>query len=60
MKNTSMDIDLDTRIEIIEEFIQILMNGGHKYSYIKAIVLQALTKYMYMVERSLKNIEDRA
>ena len=59
MKNTSMDIDLDTRIEIIEEFIQILVNGGHKYSYIKAIVLQALTKYMYMVERSLKNIEDR-
>ena len=34
---------------MIEEYIQLLVNSGHKYSFIKSIVLQAITKYEYML-----------
>ena len=59
MKNTSLDIPQKTRIEIVEDFIQTLVNSGHKYAYIKAIVLQGITKYLYMVERSRLDTDDK-
>ena len=40
------------RLEIVNKFIQLAVNSGHKFSYIKALVLQGLSKYTYMVQRN--------
>ena len=40
------------RCELINEFIQMMVNSGHKFQYIKSAVLQAITKYTYVIERS--------
>ena len=40
------------RCQLISEFIQKMVNSGHNNQYIKSVVLQALTKYSYVVERS--------
>lgn len=39
------------RIMVVKEFIQLLVNSGHMFTYIKSVVLQGLTKYTYMVSR---------
>ena len=36
---------------LIERFTQLMINSGHKFSYIKSVVLQALSKYIYMLSR---------
>ena len=46
--NTSDLEGFNQRLVVIEEYIQVLVNSGHKYAFIKAIVLQAITKYEYM------------
>ena len=33
----------------MEWYIQLLVNLGHKFTYIKSVVLQAITKYLHMV-----------
>ena len=33
-------------------FIQLLINSGHKYAYIKSIVMQGISRYIYMWERN--------
>ena len=53
MLNCSLELDWDKRLSIIEDFIQILVNSGHKYPFVKAIILQGITKYRSMVGRSL-------
>ena len=50
--NTSDHIDQHVKVDIVEQYIQSLVNSGHRYSFVKAIVLQALTRYEYMRERS--------
>ena len=50
--NTSLEESLDTRLEVIEDFTQLLTNSKHRYQFIKSIILQALTKYEFMVARS--------
>ena len=50
--NTRRETDWSTRINIIEEYTQLLANSGHKYSFAKAVILQAITKYEFMVERA--------
>ena len=47
--NTSRDENLTVRIGVIENFTQLLINSKH--SFIKPIILQALTKYSYIVYR---------
>ena len=37
---------------MIEEFTQLLVNSGHKFTFIKSIILQAVTKYEYMLGRN--------
>jgi len=59
MKNTCLVTDTDERIKIIEDYIQILVNSGHTYPYIKAVILQGLTKYQYLLERSQKESVDK-
>ena len=36
----------------MENYIQILSNSGHQFSFIKAAVLQAITKFKFMEERN--------
>ena len=50
---------VEYRIKLVEEYIQLLTNSGHKFSYIKSIVLQALTKFSYMVARDRLPEDDR-
>ena len=38
--------------KVVEDYTQILINSGHQYSFVKAIILQGITRYKYMVARS--------
>ena len=60
MLNCSSDLLWDERLKVIEDYIQLMVNSNHSFPFIKAIVLQALTKYECMVERSkLKETDKR-
>ena len=50
---------LERRIMIIERFIQLMINSGHKYSFIRSVVQQGITKFLYMVERSKLRKNDK-
>ena len=50
--NTDLGQGIETRIELVEQFTQLLVNSGHHYRYIKSIIMQALTKFSYMVQRN--------
>ena len=41
----------DKRVETVNKFIQLVINSGHSFQYTKAVILQALSKYVYMVGR---------
>ena len=53
MLNCDKKLDWDERLSVIEEFIQLLINSGHSYPFIKAVTLQALTKYKNMLQRDM-------
>ena len=55
--NTSEHMGIDTKIEIVEEFIQNLVDSGHKFAFIKSIILQALTRFEFMLERN--NLDEK-
>ena len=40
------------RLSIVSDYVQLLVNGDHKYAFIKAIIQQGLTKYLFMKWRS--------
>ena len=50
--NTNRNTPWKNRIQIIEDYTQLLLNSGHKYPFIRAVVTQAITKYEYMYYRS--------
>ena len=52
MLNCSTRIHMEERMMVLENYIQLLVNSGHSYAFIKAILLQGLTKYKCMVQRS--------
>ena len=56
--NTSAGEDIQHRISVIDEFIQLLVNSNHRFQFIKSIVLQAITKYEYMLGRAGLDPED--
>ena len=58
MLNTRRETEWEKRIQIIEQYIQLLVNSGHKYSFTKSIVLQAITKYETLCLRSKLEEED--
>ena len=49
--NTGTMEGSEVKLSIIESFIQQMRNSGHKFQFIKSVVLQAVTKYEYMLER---------
>ena len=59
LKNLSADIEVERKCEVVEEFIKLMVNSGHKFAFIKAIVMQVLTKFNYLVERSKKCTNDK-
>ena len=52
MQNTSMNVDKDTKVSLIEEMIQLMINSKHKFAFIKSVVLQGLSKFSHMVYRA--------
>ena len=52
-------IDLDSKLMIIEAYIQKLVNSGHKFPFIKAVILQGITKHKAMVDRSNLKLENK-
>ena len=50
--NTDFREGYDERIRVTEEFIKLLVNSGHAFQYVKSVILQALTKYTFVVYRS--------
>ena len=52
MLNCSIELNWDSRLEIISEYIQLLVNSGHRYPFIKSVILQAVTKYKFMLKRA--------
>ena len=49
--NTSVFENENIFFQVVSHFIQRMVNGGHKYSFIKSVVLQAITRHKYMQER---------
>ena len=56
--NSDLSMGTQYRLGLVNDYIQLLVNSGHKYPYIKSVVLQALTKFEYMVSRSKLSMED--
>ena len=50
--NTDYQEGVDYRIDIINTFIQLMVNSNHSFQYIKSVVLQGISKYLYMYQRS--------
>ena len=56
--NTSRLEDDEIFVDVAERYIQRLVNSGHRFSFIKSIMLQGLTRYKYMVERDALPTDD--
>jgi len=52
LSNTDLSLGPEVRLKLISQFIQLMVNSGHRFQFIKAVVLQALSKFVYMVERN--------
>ena len=46
------------QMKIVEDFTQSLANSGHRYSFAKSVILQALTRFKTMKNRSRLHRED--
>ena len=57
--NSSFELGFKYRCDMVEDYIQLMVNSGHKFSFIKSIVLQALTRYTYMISRSELPLENK-
>ena len=58
LTNCSLEVDGEERLHVINQFIQLLINSGHRYAFIKSVTLQAITRYRYMVMRSKLSTDD--
>ena len=50
--NSDKSMGTKYRVTLVKNYIQLLVNSGHKFAHIKSIVLQAISKYIYMQSRS--------
>ena len=48
MVNCSLELDWNERLDNIKDIVQLLVNSGHKYAFIKSVTLQAITRYRFM------------
>ena len=59
LKNTSIETDKEVKVGVVEDYIKAMVNSGHSYPYIKSVVQQSLTKYIYLIERANKDRSDK-
>ena len=59
MLNCCVDLNWDERLSIIGDFIQLLINSGHRFAFVKSVTLQALTRYKFMIRRSKLDEHDK-
>jgi len=59
MLNCCVDLDWDERLSIVGDFIQLLVNSGHRFAFVKSVTLQALTRYKFMIRRSKLDENDK-
>ena len=52
MVHCSQDLPWEERVNIVEDYIQLLVNSKHSFPFIKAVISQGLTKYKSKVDRS--------
>ena len=52
LQNTCSEIDQHEKVMIIEDMIQLMVNSRHRFSFIKSVVLQGLTKFKHMERRA--------
>ena len=50
--NSDKSMGTKYRVTLVKNYIQLLVNSGHKFAHIKSIELQAISKYIYMQSRS--------
>ena len=49
--NTSPLEPETTFVQVVKDYLQRLINSGHRFSFVKAIILQGITRYKYLVDR---------
>ena len=59
LTNCSLDIKLGERLEVIRQIIQLLVNSGHRFAFVKSVTLQAITRFKYMDKRSRRDPSDK-
>ena len=52
LQNTSNDINQEIKNELIEGLIQLMVNSNHKFTFIKSVVLQKITRFEHMTYRA--------
>ena len=52
LQNTSSEAEHETKLQVIEDMIQLMVNSKHSFSFIKSVVLQGITKFKYMEWRA--------
>ena len=58
MLHCSTELVWEERLSIVEYYVQLLINSGHSLRFIKAIILQGLTRYNFMLKRANLPVED--
>ena len=48
-----LEIELDEKIKVLDLFYDKLAKSGHNYEYIQLLFVEAITKFMCLVENSL-------
>ena len=51
MVSCSNNLEWEERLCVVEDYVQLLVNSGHSFSFIKAVILQGLTRYKFMLKR---------
>ena len=59
LSNTCERVASDEKIGLLEDFTQLMINSGHKFTFIRSVLMQGLTKFEYMVRRSKMDTEDK-
>ena len=58
MLHCSAELGWEERMNVIEDYVQLLVNSGHSFRFIKAVILQGLTRYKFMLKRASLPVGD--
>ena len=59
LSNTCERITQNEKIRLLEDFTQLMTNSGHKFTFIRSVLMQGITKFEYMVRRSKLDEENK-